>query len=248
MRALRQKRALDLGSDDQRSIRVFRLAMMVAVKPWMRLKIAELLDQRPVGAEEDVHFPESLAAAVIEEYTLPGQRVLDPFAGYGTTLVVAERMRRKAIGVELLPQRADLIRARLVGEAVVVTGDARNLTALVCGPIDLCLTSPPYMTATGHPQNPLTAYQTLDGDYAAYLAEIGGIFGQVAALLRPGGHAVINVANLPTGPTMTPLAWDVARTVGEHLALRQEVFLCWDHQPAGIGSDYCLVFQRTSEP
>ncbi|HEX6686777.1 MAG TPA: DNA methyltransferase [Candidatus Limnocylindrales bacterium] len=218
------------------------------MKPWLHLKIAELVEQRPTGAGEDVHFPQSLVAAVIDEYTLPGQRVLDPFAGYGTTLVVAERMRRKAIGVELLPQRAELIRTRLVGDAEVVTGDARNLAALVTGPIDLCLTSPPYMTASGHPQNPLTAYRTLDGHYATYLAEVGDIFRQVAALLRPGGHAVISVANLSTGPTITPLAWDVARTVAEHLVLRQEVFLCWDHQPAGISGDYCLVFQRTSEP
>jgi hypothetical protein len=44
-----------------------------------------------------------------------------------------------------------LIRARLVGDAEVVTGDARNLAALATEPIDLCLTSPPYMTSTGHP-------------------------------------------------------------------------------------------------
>jgi DNA modification methylase len=185
---------------------------------------------------------------VIDEYTVPGQRVLDPFAGYGTTLVVAERMGRDAIGVELLPQRAELIRTRLAGDAEVVTGDARELAALVSGPIDLCVTSPPYMTMTGHPGNPLTAYRTMDGSYATYLAELGDIFAQVAVLLRPGGHAVVNVANIPTGSTITPLAWDVARIVAEHLVLRQEVFLCWDEQPAGIGGDYCLVFQRTSEP
>jgi tRNA G10 N-methylase Trm11 len=207
-----------------------------------------LEEQRPAGAEDPVHFPESLVEAVINEYTTPGQRVLDPFAGYGTTLVVAERMGRRAIGVELLPQRADLIRTRVAADAEVVTGDARNLTALISGPIDLCVTSPPYMTATGHPQNPFTAYQSLDGDYEHYLADIGSTFGQVAALLRPGGHAVINVANLQTGSTMTPLAWDVARTVAEHLVLRQEVFLCWDQQPAGVSGDYCLVFQRVSEP
>lgn len=218
------------------------------MKPWLRLNIAELVEQRPVGAKEDVHFPESLIATVIDEYTVPGQRVLDPFAGYGTTLVVAERMGRDAIGVELLPQRAELIRSRLLGDAQVVTGDARNLAALVNGPIDLCVTSPPYMAISGHPENPLTAYQTMDGDYATYLAELGDIFAQVAALLRPGGYAVVNVANIPTGPTITPLAWDVARTVADHLVLRQEVFLCWDQQPGGVGGDYCLVFQRDSEP
>jgi hypothetical protein len=52
-----------------------------------------------------VQYPESLVAAVLAEYTSPGDRVLDPFAGYGTTLVVAERMRRAAVGVELLGSR-----------------------------------------------------------------------------------------------------------------------------------------------
>jgi hypothetical protein len=128
------------------------------------------------------------------------------------------------------------------GELVRVAPQKRPV-----GGVDLCVTSPPYMTATDHPQNPLTAYQTVDGDYATYLAELGDIFGQVAALLRPGAHAVINVANLVTGPSVTPLAWDVARTVGDHLALRQEVFLCWDQQPTGISADYCLVFQHAGQ-
>ncbi|MGI5212476.1 TRM11 family SAM-dependent methyltransferase [Plantactinospora sp. CA-290183] len=222
--------------------------MMAPMKPWLRLKIAELADQRPVGAEPDVRFPESLVATVVDEYTTRGQWVLDPFAGYGTTLLVAERMARHAIGVELLPERVRLIRSRLAGDAEVINGDARNLTALVPGPVDLCVTSPPYMTATDHPENPLNAYQTLDGDYPTYLAEIGDIFRQVAVLLRPGGHAVINVANIKTRGTLTPLAWDVARTVAHHLTLRQESFLCWDEQPDGISGDYCLVFQRTGEP
>ncbi|HYN95513.1 MAG TPA: class I SAM-dependent methyltransferase [Pilimelia sp.] len=218
------------------------------MKPWLHLKIADLAAERPVAADDDVHFPESLVATVIKEYTTRGGRVLDPFAGYGTTLIVAERMERHAIGVELLPERVELIRGRLRGDAEAINGDARNLTALVPGPVDLCFTSPPYMTAADHPENPLTAYQTLDGDYATYLAEIGDIFRQVAILLRPGGHAVINVANVTTGDTITPLAWDLARTVAQHLALRQESFLCWDEQPNGVSGDYCLVFQRTGAP
>jgi DNA methylase len=45
----------------------------------------ELLSQRPPGECEDVHFTESLAAAVIDEYSDEGDVVLDPFAGFGTT-------------------------------------------------------------------------------------------------------------------------------------------------------------------
>jgi hypothetical protein len=62
--------------------------------------------------------------------------------------------------------------------------------------------------------------------------------------LRPGGYAVVNVANTIADDVMTPLAWDVARVVSEHLVLRQESFVCWDQQPPGITGDYCLVFQR----
>jgi hypothetical protein len=110
--------------------------------------------------------------------------------------------------------------------------------------IRVCLTCPPYVTATGHPQNPLTGYATADGDYQTYLAELAAVFGAVAGLLRPGGHAVLNVANLVTAGTVTPLAWDVGERVSEHLALRRDVFLCWDQQPPGITGDYCLVFQK----
>ena len=35
------------------------------------------------SADRDVHFPEALVRVVVEEHTVPGEVVLDPFAGYG---------------------------------------------------------------------------------------------------------------------------------------------------------------------
>jgi DNA modification methylase len=43
--------------------------------------------------------------------------VLDPFAGSGTTLSVARRLGRRAVGIELNPDYIDLIRARLAKAA-----------------------------------------------------------------------------------------------------------------------------------
>jgi DNA modification methylase len=214
------------------------------MKPWITLSRAELREQRPPGETEDVHFTESLARAIIAEFSSPGDLVLDPFAGFGTTPYVACQLDRRAVAVELLPERAACIRRRLSDAAQVITADARELASHVTTPVDLCFTSPPYMTATGHPENPLTGYSTMDGDYQTYLCEIERVFAAVASLLRPEGHAVVNVANLVSDGAITLLAWDVARRISRHLTLRQEVFICWDHQPPGLSGDYCLVFQK----
>jgi DNA modification methylase len=49
-------------------------------------------------------FPETLPELCITASTRPGDVVLDPFAGSGTTLRVARRLRRRSIGIELNPE------------------------------------------------------------------------------------------------------------------------------------------------
>ena len=46
-------------------------------------------------------LPEKLLERVIAISTNPGDIILDPFAGSGTTLAVADKMKRKAIGIEI---------------------------------------------------------------------------------------------------------------------------------------------------
>ncbi len=203
---------------------------------------AELAAQRPPDGEEPVHYTESFVTTVIEEFSEPGDLVLDPFAGFGTTLVVAERLARRAVGVEVLATRAARIRDRLVHPDSVICGDARALCDLVDDQVALVLTSPPYRTRNDHPENPMEGYATESGDYETYLEEIAGVFAQAARLLRPGGHAVVNVANVLHGDVLTPLAWDVARVISRHLRFEQECYLAWDTQPPDISGDYALVF------
>jgi len=60
--------------------------------------------------------PERLVALLIETSTEQGDWILDPFAGSGTTLVVAERLGRNAIGIELSKEYCKIIRKRLENE------------------------------------------------------------------------------------------------------------------------------------
>jgi DNA modification methylase len=209
------------------------------------LRAADLVAERPAGTADDIHFTKALAASVIGHASQPGDLVLDPFVGYGTTVTVAERMGRRAIGVELVAEHLEIARSRSSGRARLILGDARELTQLVSEPVDLVLTSPPYMAGRNHPQNPLAGYATHDGDYGTYLRELGSIFGQVAMLLRQGGQLVVNVGNVVSADgTVTPLASDMAGVIDQHVPLLGVTTLRWDVPPAGLDGDYLLWFAR----
>ena len=48
-------------------------------------------------------FPEELPRRLIKLYSYPGDLILDPFAGSGTTLVASKRLGRASLGVEINP-------------------------------------------------------------------------------------------------------------------------------------------------
>jgi DNA modification methylase len=118
-----------------------------------------------------------LARRAIAHYSEPGDLVLDPMCGIGTTLVEAIHLGRHALGVELEQRWASLAAANLAhardqrapARAAVLAGDATHLPRLLatdgraflsrldragvsrhpCGRVDLILTSPPYACEVG---------------------------------------------------------------------------------------------------
>jgi len=58
-------------------------------------------------------IPEKLISLLIELSSNEGDLILDPFTGSGTTLVVAKRMDRNFIGIELNPQYIKIIQERI---------------------------------------------------------------------------------------------------------------------------------------
>lgn len=65
-------------------------------------------------------MPEQLLGRIIRVSSLPGETVLDPFAGSGTTLAVAKKLDRRFLGMELSETYAERVSARLAG---IVVGD-----------------------------------------------------------------------------------------------------------------------------
>lgn len=163
----------------------------------------------------------SIAARVIGTYSRPGELVVDPMCGIGTTLVEAAHLGRHAAGVEYEERWARLAVANLgharkqgaSGFGRVVCGDSRNIARLLpdlAGRAALVLTSPPYGTYThGHIRSTRDTgepgvrkwnhhYSADRGNLAhqqlpVLLEGFGRILTGCKDLLRPGGVVAVTV-------------------------------------------------------
>ena len=58
-------------------------------------------------------FPEELPEWFIKLFTKEGDVVLDPFMGSGTTNLIAQRLRRDSIGIEIMPEYYDMVKKQI---------------------------------------------------------------------------------------------------------------------------------------
>jgi hypothetical protein len=163
----------------------------------------------------------AVAAYAIARYTQPGDLVLDPMCGIGTTLVEAVHAGRRAVGIEYEPHWVDVARANLAlahdagadHDGRVFHGDARQIASLLppayVGQAALVVTSPPYGPSTHgqvavSPGAGVQKYHHLYGNTLdrGNLANIGHhrllagftrILAGLTTYLRPGGHIAITI-------------------------------------------------------
>lgn len=106
----------------------------------------------------------AVAAYAIEALTRPGELVLDPMCGAGTTVVEAMYLGRPVVGIDVEPRWVSLARANIAhtlargvrADAQVLIADSRGLPHVLApehaagmrGRVSLVLTSPPYGPGT----------------------------------------------------------------------------------------------------
>lgn len=80
----------------------------------------------PLAHENEAPFPEKLVEPFVLTLSNPGDVVLDPFCGSGTTLAVALRHGRKAIGIDVRKSQIALTRRRLAESSIQAPAGESN--------------------------------------------------------------------------------------------------------------------------
>ncbi len=103
-----------------------------SVAPFLSRKIVSFQGNKGRPAYSWYKYKEAFSAALVEYFlgSYVGQasgKVLDPFAGIGTTLFAASSQGIPADGIELLPIGQEIVRARLLSERDLTSNDIATL-------------------------------------------------------------------------------------------------------------------------
>lgn len=233
-------------------------------KRWLKFQKSWFIHNPPPRRRDvllhPAKFPETLAQEFIEFFTKPGEMVLDPMAGTGSTLVAALRSHRNSLGIELNPKYADIARQVLMDEysnlgeqaadlkAIIINEDAGKVDAGQLPIIDYLFTSPPYWDmlhargaktqSTRRNSGNLDVFYSDDPsdlgnihDYDTFLEKLVGIYSNLKPCLRDKAYLTIVVKNIKKGGKIYPLAWDLGHELGRVYTLKDEKIWCQDNQP-----------------
>ncbi|NMB41673.1 MAG: site-specific DNA-methyltransferase [Firmicutes bacterium] len=219
-------------------------------RTWTRYSISVWNDIQKSSVERRLKhpalFPVALVERLLEIYAHPGEMILDPFLGSGSTLIGAQRLGMKGLGLDISEDYIKLFEKRLSDEKIdtptvkAINEDARKLQKYVEPfSLDLCITSPPYwdilrekrtadLKSRRHYGDNVDDLGNIE-DYDLFLEELKTIFAGVYAALKKGRHCIVVVMDIRKRSKFYPLHMDLCRQLVSLGFLLDDIII-WDRR------------------
>lgn len=139
---------------------------------------------------------------VLQRYTKPGDIVLDPMCGSGTTLDVCKDLNREGLGFDLRSTRAD-----------IKVGDARRLS-VAPGSVDLVFIDPPYSNHIKYSGDPKCIGE-LDAREGRYFDEMESVIVSLYRHMKDGAYFCMYIQDSQSkGKEFLPLGFEMFLRLG----------------------------------
>lgn len=218
-------------------------------------------------------FPVALSQRVIKIFTKPGNWVLDPFMGSGSTAVACIIEQRNCVGIELSKEFYEESKKRMAILGLetlsnkdiacnLYNGDSLEIEHIVApSSIDLCVTSPPYWDVLNRKRSadkkPMRNYSDSSHDlgnifeYEVFLEKIRQVFSKVWLTLKYGGFCVVVVMDIRKGSYFYPLHSDISSLM-KGIGYEIKDIIIWDRQKEynsmrPLGFPYSFVVNKVHE-
>ena len=134
---------------------------------------------------------------LLQRYTRPGELVVDPMAGSGTTLDVARDLARRALGYDVNVTRKDIFNC-----------DARKLP-LEDEKAAFVFVDPPYSTHVHYSEDP-RCIGKLDARENTYYEAMTQVIGEIHRILKPERYAALYVSDsFKKGAPFSPIGFEL---------------------------------------
>jgi len=222
-------------------------------KTWLQNSISLWSDIKKSKIENEIKhpamFPSMLAERLISSYSFEEDTIFDPFAGTGSTLIAANELNRKSVGIELSEDFIKLFNIRTKNyplfknnnyEPKMIHGDANNLDKyLKLNSIRLTITSPPYWDILNQKRTAdykdIRNYSESNKDlgniesYSEFLDSLKVIFEKVFKVTKKSGYCCIVLMDLRKKDKFYPFHMDTTLIMRE-IGFELDDIIIWDRR------------------
>lgn len=197
----------------------------------------------PPFENNDIKSPESLFRYILKTNSQKDGKIFDPFAGMGTSLFVAEEIKRIPFGIEAEEQKYEWVAGQLENWTHMICDDAYHLDKYKLPKMDLVITCPPYMQR--HTKwNPLYGGDSKYAGYDKYLKRMEKIFSKVTTVMKKKTPLILQLDNIQTGKNFTPLIHDVTNILSKKFIQTGETIVKWDNPKPDYPYTTLIYFKK----